>query len=322
MERGNPERQHLGCHALAKKGRPRRQFCRTGILRAGKRAPVHGSPEQLVARVGAKLYRFGPASLATWHSVDVSYSNMYFMGMVNSFLCASVPGLPNATRVTEAYAHGKLLLQEWLTYASSAGNHEFDSPTYYWVQMNALGLGCMSERRRHLLRPKASTTMCDILEHVWADVSANFFSPTETLSGPHSRDYDFLFGHGALQVLTYINGLGRSPPVCEFMDAHCERTDDGQNALTLLNAIPRVTDRARVTGLVPLHSHWQTSPRFESFALDGSASAGQQTMSRPRSVIATTTYARGFTPLAACRATTSPIRIRATFLPPRTSFGV
>ena len=172
-------------------------------------------------------------SLSTWRGADVSYSNMYFMGMVNTFLCSSAPGLPNATRIADAREHGKELLQEWLVYASKAGNHEFDSPTYYWVQMNALGLGCMTERRE-ATKPE---TICQILEHLWADVAANYFAPTETLSGPHSRDYDFLYGHGALQVLTYVNGLGRSPPVCEVKDAHCERTNDGQNALTLLNAI-------------------------------------------------------------------------------------
>ena len=31
----------------------------------------------------------------------------------------------------------------WLEYAAAAGNHEYDSPTYYWVQMNALQLGAM-----------------------------------------------------------------------------------------------------------------------------------------------------------------------------------
>ena len=171
-------------------------------------------------------------SLSIWNAIDVSYSNMFFMGMVNAIICGEVPGIVNTTAATKAANHGYLLLENWLTYAANAGNHEFDSPTYYWVQFNALGLGCMYARNT-----TRRAQLCGILEHLWADVALNYFFPTETLSGPHSRDYDFLYGHGALQVLTYINGLGQHPPICEFHDAHCERTDDGQNALVLLHAL-------------------------------------------------------------------------------------
>jgi hypothetical protein len=169
--------------------------------------------------------------LAVWDNVDVSYSNMYFMGMVNAIICGEVPGV-NQTLGNLASLHGYQLFENWLKYAATAGNHEYDSPTYYWVQMNALGLGCMYSQKK-IQRIK----LCNVLEHLWSDVALNWFQPTETLSGSHSRDYDFLYGHGALQVLTFINGLGKSPPICEYDDAHCERTNDGQNALVLLNAI-------------------------------------------------------------------------------------
>ena len=184
------------------------------------------SAQWIVASINKAL-----PGLAVWSSIDVSYSNMYFMGMVNCIICGEAPGV-NRTLGQAAATHGYTLFNNWLIYAATAGNHEFDSPTYYWVQMNALGLGCMYAKN-DVQRQK----ICRVLEHLWADVAVNFFHPTETLSGPHSRDYDFLYGHGALQVLTYINGLGRNPPLCEYNDAHCERTNDGQNALVLLNAL-------------------------------------------------------------------------------------
>ena len=63
-----------------------------------------------------------------------------------------------------------------------------------------------------------------------------YFAPTQTISGPHSRDYDFMFGHGALQVLLFAQGLpGMTGPVCERNDTHCERSDDEQNVFALLN---------------------------------------------------------------------------------------
>ena len=36
---------------------------------------------------------------------------------------------------------GYRLLNDWLEYAAAADMHEFSSPTYYWVQLNALYMG-------------------------------------------------------------------------------------------------------------------------------------------------------------------------------------
>ena len=184
--------------------------------------------------------------LSKWQGVDVSYSNMYMMGMVNCIICGEAPGV-DQTLGARAALHGYRLLNEWLVYAKTAGNHEYNSPTYYWVQLNALQLGCLYSK--DIREGGGKEKLCQIADHVFANVFANYFEPTETMSGPHSRDYDFLFGHGALQVHTYINGLGRHYPICEYHDAHCERTNDGQNALTLLNAV-RARDGSGV-GYIP-----------------------------------------------------------------------
>ena len=122
-------------------------------------------------------------ALAQWHGADVSYSNMYFMGMVNCIICGEAPGV-HATGAQVAL-HGYALVDDWLKYAATAGNHEFNSPTYYWVQMNALQLGCMYSRY-----PRGRQALCQILDHIWSNVAANFFIPTETMSGPHSRFVD------------------------------------------------------------------------------------------------------------------------------------
>ena len=82
------------------------------------------------------------AGLSKWQGVDVSYSNMYMMGMVNCIICGEAPGV-NQSLGARAAQHGYKLLNDWLVYAKTAGNHEYNSPTYYWVQLNALQLGCM-----------------------------------------------------------------------------------------------------------------------------------------------------------------------------------
>lgn len=58
-----------------------------------------------------------------------------------------------------------------------------------------------------------------------ATTCANLFAGT--LSGPHSRDYDSLLGHGMLFIEMYLHGLpGMQPLQCEYRDPHCEGTVD------------------------------------------------------------------------------------------------
>ena len=62
-----------------------------------------------------------------------------------------------------------------------------------------------------------------MLDLVWADTAANYYEPRGDLSGPHSRDYDTLLGHGIHYVELYAHGLPGSIPLrCEWEDPHCE----------------------------------------------------------------------------------------------------
>ena len=133
----------------------------------------------------------------------------------------------------EAAEMGYRLIDNWLQYEQTADLHEFTSPTYYWVQINSLYMGYLYAKR-----PGAKAVFKAILDHTWADVAANYFIPAQTLSGPSSRDYDFLYGHGALMVTIYAQGLPGSTNgslMCEWNDTHCERNDAGQNVFALHN---------------------------------------------------------------------------------------
>lgn len=161
--------------------------------------------------------------------VDVSYNNMYYMNMVNVALMGEIAGNARAAEL------GYRLIDDWLQYARTADLHEFGSPTYYWVQINSLYMGYMYAKR-----PGAKALFQAILDHTWADIAANYFIPSQTLSGPKSRDYDFLYGHGALMVHTYAQGFPGATNgslVCEYNDTHCERNDAGQNAFALHNQL-------------------------------------------------------------------------------------
>ena len=72
-------------------------------------------------------------------------------------------------------------------------------------------------------RPGARSQFKHALDMIWADTAANTFAARGVLSGPHSRDYDTLLGHGMLYFEMYLWGLeGTGPLHCEKDDPHCE----------------------------------------------------------------------------------------------------
>lgn len=118
--------------------------------------------------------------------IDVSYNNMYYMNMVNTALMGEIAGNRAAADM------GYRMLDNWLRYAHTGADlHEYASPTYYWVQINALYMGFMYAKRQG-----ARETFGTMLDHTWADVAANYFAPSQTISGPESRDYECVHSHG------------------------------------------------------------------------------------------------------------------------------
>ena len=84
------------------------------------------------------------------------------------------------------------------------GIHEFDSPTYYAVDLNSLGLGYLDAKR-----PEARARFKAVLDYFWSDMALNCFQGH--LAGPHSRTYDFLHNTRGIDVYLYAEGLRREP---------------------------------------------------------------------------------------------------------------
>jgi hypothetical protein len=134
------------------------------------------------------------------HDVKVSYTNIFLMKTVNMILIARAID----DRVTEA--KGRRQLDDWIDYTRQAGIHEFDSPTYYSVDLNSLFMGYL-----YAGDAKLRAKFKSILDYFWTDISANFFEGRDKVAGPYSRDYDFLTGHGGLQIQTWLAGLSTDP---------------------------------------------------------------------------------------------------------------
>ncbi len=143
------------------------------------------------------------------HKVPVSYTNIFLMKTMNLALIGEAIG------DDEAASEGYSMLDQWIEYTRQAGIHEFDSPTYYSVDLDSLMMGYrFSQRAEFRAKCKA------ILDYFWTDMAVNYFPGRQDLAGAHSRDYDFLAGYGRLLLHMHLEGL-RDLPYRERPDMEC-----------------------------------------------------------------------------------------------------
>lgn len=130
------------------------------------------------------------------HAVPVAYTNIFLMKTVNLILLGRV--LADAAIV----AAGEKSLDEWLDFTRRHGIAEYDSPTYYKVDSDDLLYGFL-----YAEKPETRQKLAAALDYLWTDIAANYFPGQESLSGPHSRDYDFLTGRGGIDAFFVAYGL-------------------------------------------------------------------------------------------------------------------
>jgi hypothetical protein len=172
----------------------------------------HGADRAfLLQQINASL----PMTIGQATPQEYSYTNMWLMSTVNAILFGEIVG---GERGRISAAVGYQMFDEWFNYTLQAGIHEFTSPTYTYVQLTALYPAYI-----FAAKPGARAKIGQALDMIWADTAANTFPPRGALSGPHSRDYDTLLGHGMLLIEMYLWGLpGVEHMHCEQNDPHCE----------------------------------------------------------------------------------------------------
>jgi hypothetical protein len=127
--------------------------------------------------------------------VHWTYTNIYLLDAMNSILGGEI--LSDA-RIEE---RGVLRLRRWAERTKANGApHEFNSPTYSAVQINALAaLGQFARDAG------ARSLALEMEQFLWRHVACHFHAPTLQLAGPHSRAYrhDVTGAPGLLKVLLY-----------------------------------------------------------------------------------------------------------------------
>jgi len=130
------------------------------------------------------------------HKVGVDYTNIYLMKLTNLIL------LGQASGDASAEADGVANLNTWLASTRANGITEYDSPTYSQVQLDVLGEGVLFVRD-----PGVKAKFQAALDYLESDLAANYFAPRHSLSGPHSRTYDWANGDGIVDRFYLLAGV-------------------------------------------------------------------------------------------------------------------
>ena len=133
------------------------------------------------------------------------YTNIWLMRatdlvLISEFLNDRFPSATYAKYASDGYG----FLATWKTHVMASGIDEYDSPTYYGTDFDSLTLGARMA--------KQPTPFVDAATYLWTDVAASFFYANGMLSGPHSRDYDFVDGAGAIETYAWLAGWRRTAP--------------------------------------------------------------------------------------------------------------
>jgi len=134
------------------------------------------------------------------HVVKPGYTNIALMKVWNCLALGQVydPQLEQ---------EGITLWNEWFDYTRQSGITEYVSPTYYGVDLDSLALIARHARDQSVREQSAVA-----LRYLWTSIAAHWFEPAQRLSGPHSRDYDYLRGRGYLdEHLQQAGWLDRAP---------------------------------------------------------------------------------------------------------------
>ena len=165
------------------------------------------------------------------HHVAPSYSNIALMNAGNLILLGEALGHTNAAN--EGYAR----LDDFVRYTWDNGVHEFVSPTYTGVDLDAL-VTVEAFCRRDSGRTQARA----LLELFWTDIAANWFPPAQKLAGAHSRTYDYLRGLGYLDVQLRLNGWidGPLPRDVDVIYGAQARWHPPESLRTMSQQLPRL----------------------------------------------------------------------------------
>lgn len=194
------------------------------------------------------------------HFVRPDYTNIALKNAIQLVILGEMFERPEAIEL------GERRLRDILFAFWEHGIFEYNSPTYYAVNSDALQLGM-----RYVKKPEVRTIIETMLDYLWLDISLNWFEPARRQAGSQSRTYNYLYGVADIERLLEFAELvpfkdAASQPVrlSSFRGVYFP----AQETLELTKKYPREVKQR--WGMKP--GQWRTTYILEDIAL-GTAGA-------------------------------------------------
>ncbi|GHT10948.1 hypothetical protein FACS1894170_03880 [Planctomycetales bacterium] len=130
--------------------------------------------------------------------VGADYTNIAIYNAVHLILLGQVFERPDVVK------EGNNRLNNVILHIWDHGIYEYNTPTYYSIDINALQLGV-----RYVQDESAKQTMKTLLDLFWTDLALHWFAPSLRQAGAQSRSYNYL--HGVHLVSWQMSFAGLAP---------------------------------------------------------------------------------------------------------------
>jgi arylsulfatase A-like enzyme len=175
------------------------------------------------------------------HAVQPGHTNIRLMRIWNLLALGDLAE-------PDARPEGEAAWREWFDFTRTNGLTEFLCPTYLGVSLDSLALIA-----DHAPGIDTRVEADEALGYAWRTAAAHWFGPAQRLSGPHARDYDYLYGRGYADEHFADAGWLTAPPRAEgagwlpeaprgslqVFRAACRSEPPAVSVRTILEEVPR-----------------------------------------------------------------------------------
>ncbi|MDR2439305.1 MAG: hypothetical protein LBE12_08050, partial [Planctomycetaceae bacterium] len=194
------------------------------------------------------------------HRVRSDYTNIAIYNFIHLIILGQIFDRPDAIQ------EGERRLQLFLIHIWDHGIFEYNSPTYYAVDVDALQLGL-----RYIKNSSTKRSIQKLLDLFWTDLTLNWFQPSFRHAGAQSRTYNYLYGVAGTTRFFDFAGLvptDNRAKNSEYLNSFHAVYKPNKKILELNQQYPRLIVRRWGSG----QGQWATSYILNDIAL-GTAGA-------------------------------------------------
>lgn len=169
------------------------------------------------------------------HSVRSDYTNIAICNFVHLIILGQEFDRPDAVK------EGERRMRLFTAALWNHGVFEYNSPTYYAVNVDALQLGF-----RYIKDKESKETLNALLDYFWTDLALNWYKPGQRHAGAQSRTYNYLYGVSGTTRLFAFAGLApgeKNAGGADYLNSYHAVKQPAPELLALNEKYPRLVER-------------------------------------------------------------------------------